>query len=139
MLSPVQNRLCFATYHFIIVMEILNCFESETISTHKSFHSRRKLNVRYSCHRATVSRTRRVALYLKVGLFPETFYFQAHSFYETLQKSKFSVKDIKENMEVRARNKKGVLMIIRGRTEHDFLTLINIDQNNNVINIVQMQ
>jgi len=43
---------------------------------------------------------------------------QAHSFYETLQKSKVSVEDIKENTEVRAGNEKGVLMIIRDRAEH---------------------
>jgi len=67
------------------------------------------------------------------------FYLQAHSFYETLQKSKFSVEDIKENTEVCAGNENGVLIIIRGRTEHVFHTLPNNDQNNSVINTVQMQ
>ena len=39
---------------------------------------------------------------------------QAHSFYETLQKSKVSVEDLAENTEVCAGNEKCVFGIIRG-------------------------
>ena len=51
----------------------------------------------------------------KVGLFFQTFNLQAHSFYESLQRSKISVEDLKENTEVCAGNEKGVLFVDRQR------------------------
>jgi len=83
--------------------------------------------------------TTRVALYFNVSLFSQTFYLQAHSFYETLQKSKFSFEDIKENAEVRAWNEKGVVMITRGSAEQEVHSLANNDQNKSVNNIAQIQ
>ena len=66
---------------------------------------------------------------------------QAHSFYETVQKSRVTVQDVNENTEVRAGDEKSVFFLAfsRDRAELEVHKLTNSVHKHGVINKGQMQ